>query len=216
MEAFSFSCSVCGATGFGNAGALGAHKKYLGCGSKRPRSPTIAPLHVNLDPPPPIFESPESPVDDFSFFQEDDSKVPYDSTFSLVHWIRTCRNNSGLSIRDINVLFNQVLFHPSFKLEDVSVRSSAEMDSYEGETLAAADGWKQELIQGHILHYRDPIDALGSLFSSPIVAEGFEIYPNSKNLPIYEKVYSTPGTANWWKQMQVSYKLMIFWYFARS
>ena len=83
------------------------------------------------------------------------------------------------------------------------------MDSYEGETLAAADGWKQELIQGHILHYRDPIDALGSLFSSPIVAEGFEIYPNSKNLAIYEKVYSTPGTTNWWKQMQVSYKLMI-------
>ena len=135
MEAFSFSCSVCGATG-----ALGAHKKYLGCGSKRPRSPTIAPLHVNLDPPPPVFESPESHVDDFSFFQEDDSKVPYDSTFSLVHWIRTCRNNNGLSIRDINVLFNQVLFHPSFKLEDVSVRSSVDLDSYEGETLAAADG----------------------------------------------------------------------------
>ena len=87
MEAFSFSCSVCGATGFGNAWALGAHKKYLGCGSKRPRSPTIAPLHVNLDPPPPVFESPECLSllwMIFSFFQEDDSKVPYDSTFNLV------------------------------------------------------------------------------------------------------------------------------------
>ena len=68
MGAFSFTCSVCGATGFGNAGALGAHKKYLGCGSKRPRSPTIAPLHVNLDPPHPVFEASESHVDGFFLF----------------------------------------------------------------------------------------------------------------------------------------------------
>ena len=113
----------------------------------------------------------------------------------------------GLSIRDINVLFNQVLFHPSFKLEDVSVKSTADLDRYEGGTLTATDGWKQELIQGHVLHYRASIDALGSLFSSPIVAEGFKLYPNSKSLIGNEKVYSTPSTANWWEQMQVSYCL---------
>ena len=42
---------------------------------------------MNLDPPPPVFESPECLSllwMIFSFFQEDDSKVPYDSTFNLV------------------------------------------------------------------------------------------------------------------------------------
>ena len=178
----------------------------MGSGFKRPRSPTTSynlyPLvHANLDPPTPIFES---PVDDFSIFEEDDSKVLYDSTFSLVHWILTCKNNSSLSVRDINILFNQVLFHPSFELEDISVRSTVDLDSYEGHTLTIEDGWKQEIFEGYTLHYRDPIDALGSLFSSPIVAEGFEIYPNSKNLTIDEKVYSTSNTADWWEQMQVS------------
>jgi hypothetical protein len=56
---------------------------------------------------------------------------PYDSTFSLVHWIRHCRATIGPSNEDINSLFEKILFHPSFKLKDVSVKSVAQIDYYE-------------------------------------------------------------------------------------
>jgi len=48
-----------------------------------------------------------------------------------VHWIRHCRATIGLSNKDINSLFDKVLFHPSFKLEDVSVRFATQIDRYE-------------------------------------------------------------------------------------
>jgi hypothetical protein len=52
----------------------------------------------------------------------DPNPPPYDSTFSLVHWIKHCKAIIGLSNKDINVLFEKILFHPSFKLEDTSVK----------------------------------------------------------------------------------------------
>jgi hypothetical protein len=44
----------------------------------------------------------------------DPNPPPYDSTFSLVHWIKHCRATIGLSNKDINFLFEKMLFHPSF------------------------------------------------------------------------------------------------------
>lgn len=43
-------------------------------------------------------------------------EVPYNSTFSLIHLVRTCRNNSALSIlRDI-MLYSTKLFSPKLQI----------------------------------------------------------------------------------------------------
>jgi len=152
-------------------------------------------------------------IDGFDVHVESESSTfVYDSTFSIINWIRTCKKGGGLSNSDIDRLFKQVLFHPSFKLEDVSVKSSYDVENYEKKFYNEADGWKKEVIDGNVLHYRDPISALEALFSSPVVGENFTLQPimtevldNSR-----ERTYSTPATGNWWRLMQVSRKITIF------
>jgi len=66
--------------------------------------------------------------DNFVSIPDDPNPPPCESTFSLVHWIKHCRAIIGLSNKDINFLFEKVLFHPSFKLEDVIVRSTTQIN----------------------------------------------------------------------------------------
>jgi hypothetical protein len=51
-----------------------------------------------------------------------------------------------LSNKDINFLFEKVLFHPSFKLEDVNVRFVAQNDYYEQMIFGTKDDWDQYFI----------------------------------------------------------------------
>lgn len=189
--------------------------------------PTNEPLHPSQTPQPNLASGPSvahrrnepldinfsEPIDDdleieeFDFLdQSEPSSHVYDSTFSLINWIRTCKKGGGLSNSDIDKLFKQVLFHPSFKLEEVSVRSPYDVENYEKTLYNEADGWKKEEIEGSILNYRDPIIALESLFSSPVVAENFTLQPSITPVQDAERIYSTPATGNWWRLMQVSSK----------
>jgi len=91
-----------------------------------------------------------------------------------------------------------VLFHLSFKLEDVSVKSSNDVQNYEKSFYNEGDGWRKEEIEGHVLNYQDPIIALETLFSSPIVAENFSLQPS---MTLQEgdprrKIYSITATGN--------------------
>ena len=67
------------------------------------------------------FESPidtERPLPDF------------DSNLQLIQFIRTCRNSMGLSRAHTNSLLS-TLFHPSFKMEEVTLRNWQGVEKYE-------------------------------------------------------------------------------------
>jgi len=71
-------------------------------------------------------------------------------------------------------LFEKVLFHPSFKLEDVRMRSTTQIDRYEQTIFKTEDGWDQYLIHviegdfgDRVMYHEDPLEALSSMFSSP-------------------------------------------------
>lgn len=57
-------------------------------------------------------------------------KKAYDSTTHLIHFIRTCRNNSCLSQHDIDSLL-KMLFHPSFDLNAISLRNVRDVEHFE-------------------------------------------------------------------------------------
>ncbi len=80
-----------------------------------------------------------------------------------MHWIKHCRATIGLSNKHMKSLFEKVLFHPSFKLEDVSVRFTAQIDCYEQTIFKTKDGWDQYLIhvtegdsRNHVMYHKDP------------------------------------------------------------
>ena len=206
-------CDICEAEGFKSAGALAIHKKTK-CEPifKKPKYSSTQQMGSTSQQTSSLHASPYEIVDDdivdqMEYVGEDIPYLPqtqsFDSTFSLVHWMRTCNNGGGLSTRDITSLFKNVLFHQSFKLEDVSVKSSIDVENYGKSLYIKDDGWKEHTIRGQILHYRDPIDALRCLYSSPAIAEGFTIVPTDGNTA--ERVYSTPASGTWWHDMQVSY-----------
>jgi hypothetical protein len=52
------------------------------------------------------------------------------------------------------LLFKQVLFHPSIKLDDVSMKSMVDVENYKNQVLyIKPHGWKEHETKGHILHY---------------------------------------------------------------
>ena len=60
----------------------------------------------------------------------------------------------------------------------------------------------QKDIGEHVLCYRDPVNALESLFSSPMFAENFIL--KLEICDREEKKYSTPAAGDWWHSMQAS------------
>ncbi len=111
-------------------------------------------------------------------------------------------------------MFEIFLFQPSFKLEDVSVRSIAQFDCYEQKIFKIEDGWDQYLIHvtegdsgDRVMYHKDPLEALSSMFSSPSLKEDFQIAPSNG---VHQGVYSTPNTGLWWLQMQVPISVLTF------
>jgi len=150
----------------------------------------------------------DEPIDDVldvemeQFFQKKIPAYEYNSTFSLVNWARTIRKGEGLSNDTLNRLFNEVLLHPNFKVEDLSVRSAYDIEKYESSLYNEADGWKTESIDGLVLRYHDPLIALESLFSCPSLAENFTVLPTFEVIDLELREYSTPSIGNWWRSMQ--------------
>lgn len=177
--------------------------------------PEEAPLpsEHSLPSQPLNFHLPEINVDDLGdCFDEDLSELlytqsstyAYDSTYSLVQWIRMVKNTAGLSNSDIDKLFKNVLLHPQFRMENVTVKSAVDVQNYEKSYYREDDGWQSQEIQGYKLHHRDSLVALESLFSSPMNAENFDIKPTTKYDASGKRIYSTPATGVWWQLMQVS------------
>ena len=61
---------------------------------------------------------------------QDHLKKAYDSTTHLIHFIRTCQNNLGLSQHDIDSLL-KMLIHPSFDLNSISLRNVHDVEHFE-------------------------------------------------------------------------------------
>lgn len=106
------------------------------------------PLEFHLD---------EINIDDMSdYFDEDLFELPYtqsftnafDSTYSLVQWIRMVKNTAGLSDSDIDKLFRNVLLHSQFKMENVTVKPAVDVQNYEKSYYRKDDGWQSQEIQG--------------------------------------------------------------------
>jgi hypothetical protein len=57
------------------------------------------------------------------------------------------------------------------------------------------------------MYYKDPIDELKTIFSSPKVASKFSGHANSD--VFQRRSYSILNTANWWNAMEVKY---FFWH----
>jgi hypothetical protein len=219
-----YSCNRCGALKFSSASALSNHQRSIACFSSQRNLEHTCKRVKSTNPQ--AFESAQGlqqenlqQEDQFDFdnlvsIPDYPNPPPYDSTFSLVHWIRHCRATIRLSNKDINSLFEKVLFHPSFKLEDVSVSSAAQIDRYEQTIFRTEDGWDQYLIHvtegdsgDRVMYHKDPLEALSSMFSSPSLKEDFQIAPSNG---VHQGVYSTPNTSLWWLQMQVPISLLTF------
>ncbi len=102
-------------------------------------------------------------------------------------------------------MFEKILFHPSFKLEDVSVSSTAQIDCYEQIIFRTEDGWDQYLIhviegdsRYRVMYHKDPLEALFSMFSSLSFKEDFQIAPSNG---VHQGVCCTPNTHLWRLQM---------------
>ena len=70
----------------------------------------------------------------------------YNSNLSLVRWIRTVKKYSGLSNVDIDKLFTNVLLHPNFKLDNVSLKSAYDVDKFERSFYSEEDGWVKKTL----------------------------------------------------------------------
>ena len=114
-----------------------------------------------------------------------------------------CKKSGGLSNRDIDILFKQVLLHPSFKFEDISIKSAIDVENYKKSFYSEVDGWQTKEIDGYTLQFRDPITALKVLFASPKVEQKICMAPAAEDSN--PKVYSSPQTGDWWRSMQVCF-----------
>ena len=137
-----------------------------------------------------------------NFLSQEAPTSRYNSNLSLVRWIRIVKKSTSLSNVDIDKLFTNVLLHPNFKLDDVSLKSAYDVDKFERSFYSEEDGWIKKDIGEHVLCYRDPVNALESLFFSPMFAENFIL--KLEICDCEEKEYSTPATGNWWHSMQTS------------
>ena len=85
-------------------------------------------------------------VDFFYFPFEEATTYAYNSNLSLVRWIRTVKKSSGLSNVDIDKLFTDVLFHPQFNLDDVSLKSAYDIDKFGRFVYGEDDSWKKKTL----------------------------------------------------------------------
>ena len=62
----------------------------------------------------------------------------FDSNLQLIQFIKNCRNIRGLSRVDTNSLL-LTLFHPSFKMEEVTLKNWQDIEKYEAEKYDTED-----------------------------------------------------------------------------
>ena len=112
----------------------------------------------------------------------------------------------SLSEWNITNLFKNVLFHKSFKLQDVTVKSVSDCNNYEHVLHCHDDGWLEYKVKKEIgdpypicLYYKDPVIALSTLFLALANGENFDLGPPSPMMSsnIVEPSYSIPSTCNW-------------------
>jgi hypothetical protein len=88
----------------------------------------------------------EQPIGDSDLVPHLDDAKPFDSTFVLLHWIKSCRNGMGLSEHNINNLLQKVLFHKSFHLNQVKVKSATNCENYDAKMYQREDGWLKYVV----------------------------------------------------------------------
>jgi len=136
-----YSCNHCGALKFSCASVLSYHPHNIACFlSQRNLEHTCCQVKSTS---PHAFELAQGlqqenlqQEDPFDFdnlvsIPDDLDPPPYDSKFFLVRWIQHCRATIGLSNKDIHFLFEKLLFRPSFQFEDVSAKSTTQIDCYQ-------------------------------------------------------------------------------------
>jgi len=152
MEQMQLKCRYCGARNFASASGLSSHVKShikngvyssvssfrrpQGLANQVPFQSENVPFHERVQQ-----ESIEN-ISGYSDHVEVDLEVlvdeqskesqkdTFDSTFSLVHFIRTCRNKEGLSQKDINSLL-ELLHDPRFEISKVCVKNFQDVARYE-------------------------------------------------------------------------------------
>lgn len=162
MEQMQLKCRYCGARNFASASGLSSHvkshikngvhsrvssfRKPQGLANQVPFQSKNVPFHEQVQQ-----ESIET-ISEYSDHVEVDLEVlvyeqskasqsqkdTFDSTFSLVNFIRTCRNKEGLSQKDINALL-ELLHDPRFEISKVCVKNFQDVDRYEEKSYKPED-----------------------------------------------------------------------------
>jgi hypothetical protein len=139
----SLSCERCGAKNFPNKGALVGHQKQEKCSvasltrTQVHRIQATALLQDVAASSSAIanefqdsFESISLMNAKFEPVETNKPKPDFDSSFKLLQFIRICHNTKGLSKTDTNLLLS-TLFHPSFQLEEVTLRIWLDVEKHE-------------------------------------------------------------------------------------
>lgn len=119
----TFNCRICGAINFSSQANLTNHQRSTKCRPPLKRKSKYSNFFEAsvVDGNPRFPDEPSFDEDEFLQSTRPTEAPPYDSTYALMHWIRHCRNGMGLSQTDITNLFQDVIFHKSFKLHEVTV-----------------------------------------------------------------------------------------------
>lgn len=215
MTGYSRHCNICGGGPYRSGAGYASHRRshHLDGPSQVPLTlPNVLPPAVHNVLPPPGCGSTEhqehgnvndphlmEPIPPVTSDEPPRPSIPFDSNKAFLHWARTSNNGSSLSNNVVDVLFKELLFNPQFNLQGLSYRSAAGMEKYEQSLFSESDGWKECSVRGHVLRYKDSLEAVKLLFSCKEMNEGFMLGPANRGEP-----YSTPATGTWWRKMQVS------------
>ena len=139
----SLSCERCGAKNFPNKGALVGHQKqekYSVASLTRTQVHRIQVMALLQDVAASSSAIANELQDSFESINLMDAKFEpveinmpkpdFDSSFKLLQFIMICHNTKGLSKIDTNLLLS-TLFHPSFQLEEVTLRIWRDVEKYE-------------------------------------------------------------------------------------
>lgn len=140
------TCEKCGAANFANVGALSTHQKSGKCKFRMQKKPRVVLNPVELQREAETAEirlmleeqnggpsscSLQAVIDlEHERLEKNPDTQEFDSTVHLLHFIRSCRNQMGLSKSDIDLLL-KTLFHPLFVLSKVAFRTALELEQYE-------------------------------------------------------------------------------------
>jgi hypothetical protein len=147
------TCEKCGAANFANVGALRTHQKSGKCKFRKQKRPRVVlnPVEFQREAETaetrmleeqnggPSLCSLQALIDlEHERLEKNPDTQEFDSTVHLLHFIRRCRNQMGLSKSDIDLLL-KTLFHPLFVLSEVAFRTALELEQYEEASIEEDD-----------------------------------------------------------------------------